>query len=137
MGDYFHKAATGHAAVGRTHTMNLNSTPSSTALMLFFGQAVAYAVAGNNSSRRKETDQTAQPTLPAKALGYLVGKMNAVIRYINTGMEFSMHDEAQQTVVKLIDKATSGLIRQFPLKVLIAVAESSAKLHGMRISEKA
>ena len=54
---------------------------------------------------------------------------------LETRLSFSVHEENKQIVVRVVDKASNRLIRQFPSEEFLALQDSMKDLTGMLLSE--
>lgn len=75
----------------------------------------------------------------ANQLQRAVDNINQLFRQSNTNLEFSVDDESQKTVVKMLDSSTGELIYQYPSKVAIAISNAldSEMKTGVLLSQKA
>ena len=64
-----------------------------------------------------------------------VEKINQSIRA--SGLDFSFDPASNRTIVKVIDKQTSEVIRQIPSEKAVAIAESLDEAIGKLVKEKA
>lgn len=67
----------------------------------------------------------------------LVKKMNQTLQSINTGLEFSLHEETGQMVIKVVDRETKEVLRQIPSEEAIAVASALDKVKGSLLRQSA
>lgn len=65
-----------------------------------------------------------------------VEESNKVLSQRATGLEFSLDNDTGKTVVKLIDKATEEVLRQYPSKQMLAIAKELDRFQGSLVSEK-
>ena len=54
---------------------------------------------------------------------------------LETQLSFSVHEENKQIVVRVVDKASNRLIRQFPSEEFLALQDSMKDLTGFLLSE--
>lgn len=66
-----------------------------------------------------------------------VGKLNDTVAPALQTVEFSMDEEADRVVVKVIDKATQKVIRQMPNEEVLAFSKTLDKLQGLVIRQTA
>lgn len=68
-----------------------------------------------------------------------VDKLNQVVQSMPHGsnVEFTVDKETNSNVIKVIDKVTDEVIRQFPSEEVLSIVKALDKLHGMLIREKA
>jgi len=65
-----------------------------------------------------------------------LSKLNETVQKTQPQLEFSVDEETELRVVKLIDKDNGEIIRQFPSKEMIALARSIDQYTGMLIKAK-
>ena len=56
---------------------------------------------------------------------------------INREIQFSVHKETNQTIVKVVDRETDKVIRQLPSEEILKIAESLENFSGMLLKEQA
>lgn len=66
-----------------------------------------------------------------------VSKLNDYAQSVNREIQFSIHKETDQTVVKVIDSETEKVIRQMPSEQVLKIAESMENFSGMLLKEQA
>lgn len=66
-----------------------------------------------------------------------VEKLNNVIKQKNESLQFSVDDDTDIRLVKLIDMNTQETVRQFPSEEIVNIARAIDKLQGMLVREKA
>lgn len=68
----------------------------------------------------------------------VVSKINLALQQANRNLEFSIDTDANQTVVKLMDKTTGEMIRQFPSEATLALSRSiEQSQHGLLVQKRA
>lgn len=91
---------------------------------------------GAASNMTDELPANAQPT--SAELKSVVSKINLALQQANRNLEFSIDTVANQTVVKLVDKTTGELIRQFPSEATLAISRGiAASQQGLLLQQKA
>lgn len=78
-----------------------------------------------------------QPPVSEVQLQEAVNAANDFVRPINNGLEFSLDKDSHEMVVKVVDKATKEVIRQFPSEEMLAIAQALDKIQGLLIKQKA
>lgn len=73
---------------------------------------------------------------PAQQLKDALNKLNETVQKTQPQLEFSVDEETDLHVVKLIDKDNGEVIRQFPSKEAIALAKSIDQYTGMLLKAK-
>lgn len=66
-----------------------------------------------------------------------VDSMNAMLRDLSRGIQFSIDKDTGITVVKVIDKENNEVIRQMPAKETLQIAKDLDRLRGLLLHEKA
>lgn len=78
----------------------------------------------------------AQPVSPEQ----LKAAVNSVREYIqpfNNNLEFSINDDTQQIVVKVVDSATQEVIRQIPSEEMLVIAKALDSIKGLLFKQTA
>ena len=97
------------------------------------GTQAANAQAGNTQAA---SAQTAQPT--NAQIQSAVDKVNQAMLQANTGVEFSIDQSSDRTLVKVVDTKTGETIKQFPSKEMIAISQSIDQFQkGLLLRQKA
>ena len=83
----------------------------------------------------------AQPIKAAESsrqqLDEAVKAVNDFVNPVNNSLQFRVDDETGKTIVKVIDKATNEVIRQFPSEEMIAIAKALDGIKGLLVHQKA
>jgi flagellar protein FlaG len=66
-----------------------------------------------------------------------VQQINSAMQSNARGLEFSLDDESDRTIVKVVDTQTQKVIRQIPTEEALAIAKSLEKAIGSLVKEKA
>ena len=72
-----------------------------------------------------------------KQLQGAVDAINAFLKPISSGIEFSIDEDSGKTIVKLMDKETNTVLRQYPTKEALAIAKDIDKLQGLLMKTEA
>lgn len=88
-----------------------------------------------DAASQKANAQTEQPT--EDSLKDAVERLNKFIGGANGQIQFTVDKETDLTVVKIIDKETKQLIRQFPSAEAVQIAKVLDRLQGLLIRDKA
>lgn len=89
------------------------------------------------------TPQTQQVTPTARSqeaeqrLNDSVKTINETFKTINSSVRFSIDQDTQRQVVKVMDVDTDTVIRQFPSEEVLSIAKALDKLQGLLIKDKA
>jgi len=70
-------------------------------------------------------------------LAEAVKNVNEFVLPINNQLRFSMDDESDKMVVKVIDQTTKEVIRQIPSEEMLAIAKALDTMKGLLIQQKA
>ena len=66
-----------------------------------------------------------------------VQKLNEVIKQKNDSLQFSIDEDTDIRLVKLIDMNTKETVRRYPAEEIVNIARAIDKLQGMLIRDKA
>jgi flagellar protein FlaG len=66
-----------------------------------------------------------------------VQKLNEIIKQTNDSLQFSIDEDTDIRLVKLIDLNTKETVRQYPSEEIINIARAIDKLQGMLVRDKA
>ena len=86
--------------------------------------------------------ETPAATQPPKEEGGLeqikeaVKATNDFVSLVNSAVEFTVDDDTQLTVVKVIDKGTKEVIRQIPSEEMLAIAKALDTVQGLLVRQK-
>ncbi len=78
--------------------------------------------------------QTLQAISPEQ-LSAAVSSVREYIEPINSNLEFSVNDETDQVIIKVVDRATKEVIRQIPSEEMIAIAKALDSIKGLFIKQ--
>lgn len=67
----------------------------------------------------------------------LIEQSNSALKQIASSLEFSQDFSTGKTLIRVYDRMTSELIRQFPSEEMIAVAKGIDNFKGLLINQKA
>jgi flagellar protein FlaG len=86
---------------------------------------VAEAVVAATPQPRRVTTQETTSKQPSHAeLRSVVDSINQALRQSSRDVEFSIDESTNKQVVKLVDKTTGDLIRQYPSEEMLAVSRA-------------
>lgn len=87
------------------------------------------------------TEQSVEQAQKAEAtrdqLQEAVQRVNDFVQPFNNGLQFSLDDDTGKTIVKVIDKTTDEVIRQFPSEEMLNIAKALDTMKGLLIQQKA
>lgn len=72
-----------------------------------------------------------------KQLQGAVDAINDFLKPISSSIEFSIDEDSGKTIVKLMDKETNTVLRQYPTKEALAIAKDIDKLQGLLLKTEA
>jgi flagellar protein FlaG len=82
-----------------------------------------------------QAPQEAKPS--RQQLDEAVKAVNDFVNPVNNSLQFRVDDDTGKTIVKVIDKATNEVIRQFPSEEMIAIAKALDGIKGLLFRQKA
>ena len=98
--------------------------------------APARAAAARSSTGNVSAKDNGQE--PSRAqLDQAVSELNQSSQIKTQGLEFSVDEDSQRTVVKVIDQETKEVLRQIPTKEALALAKAFDSAKGALISQSA
>ena len=81
--------------------------------------------------------ETATPVASKDQVSAAVNSVKTYIEPINNALEFSLNDDTDQIVVKIVDRETKEVIRQMPSEEMIALAKALDSLKGLFVKQNA
>ena len=124
--------------------MAIESTPSATVNMAPPTPAETRSLARSTSATELAanppvSEKTPVDKLPASKaqLQSAVNAANDFIKPINNGLEFSLDEDSEKMVVRVVDTTTKEVIRQIPSEEMLAIAQALDKIQGLLIKQKA
>lgn len=102
-------------------------------------QMPALSVA-TRSAAPLQTNNAVQAAIAAPSMDQVkqaVDSINQSMQSLARGLEFTIDDESERVVVKVVDPETSEVIRQIPSDETLAIAKSLDQVIGKLIREKA
>ena len=93
--------------------------------------------------REKKDSPLVQGEVPVKQpvsqeeLKTAVQSVKEYIKPFNNNLEFSVSDETEQVVIKVVDSTTKELIRQIPSEEMLAIAKALDSLKGLFVKQQA
>lgn len=64
-------------------------------------------------------------------------KVENFVKMANSDLQFAIDRDTDQTVVKVIDRGTKEVIRQFPSEEMLQISKSLDKLQGLLVKQQA
>lgn len=90
---------------------------------------------GMKSTGKVEPQQNVK--LDNIALEDAVKKINAFVSPSSASIQFSVDQDSNRTVVKVVDLETKKVIRQFPNEEVLAMSKALDKLQGLMVKQTA
>jgi len=103
------------------------------------GASVAAGGVAANTITSNQTEQSSNTTSRTQGnVQQAVEKINEAIKSMgaSSNLEFSMDDETETVVVRVVDKQTNEVIRQIPSEEVLQIAKALDKLQGLLVQEK-
>ena len=109
------------------------------------GLATVQAIAGGQSAllasngvkSADKVDVKPPVVVDKAALDAAVKKLNDFVAPALQTIEFSVDQESERTVVKVVDTATQKVLRQIPNEEVLAISKTLDKLQGLVIKQTA
>lgn len=79
------------------------------------------------------TQNTPPPTAPQQQLETAVDTMNHFVQNVKRDLQFSVDQELDQTVIKVVDSSTGKLIRQIPDDIFLELARKVKETGEMNL----
>lgn len=93
---------------------------------------------GEAKAKVKAVEATAPaPVIDDAALSKAVKMLNDHVAPALQSIEFSLDQETNRTIVKVVDTATQKVLRQIPNEEVIAISKTLGKLQGLMIRQTA
>lgn len=80
---------------------------------------------------------TPKPPPSAEATQRAARMINEFLKSSSAGIEFSVDDQTDRIIVRVIDAETRQLIRQIPSEEALAIAQSLDRLTGLLLAQNA
>ncbi len=73
----------------------------------------------------------------AARVAQALSTINATLKTLQQGVEFSIDEKSRRTVVKVIDQETKQVLRQMPSQEMLDIANALDRLQGLLIRQEA
>ncbi|WP_058049025.1 flagellar protein FlaG [Janthinobacterium sp. Ant5-2-1] len=93
------------------------------------------AVRSTNNDSDATASKAKEPS--REELDQAVSELNQSPQVKTQGLQFSIDEDSQRTVVKVIDQETQEVLRQIPTREALEIAKSFASAKGQLISQSA
>ena len=112
--------------------ININSIPNqSTGLGNFPSQKSSQSTGSVSTVREKVSPPTDSELKKA------IEVSNSALKQIASSLEFTQDNSTGKALVRVYDRETKELIRQFPTEEMVAIAEAIDNFKGLLIHQKA
>lgn len=81
----------------------------------------------------QQPSSTTSPDQVKKALE----DINTAMQSLSSNLEFSLDEDSDQPIVKVVDSATGDVIRQIPSKEALEIAKALDKVQGLLLRQQA
>jgi flagellar protein FlaG len=119
--------------------MNIDSLkslrPTDTAASRDAPQVSARIDHTSSPAQAEEAKPAAEPT--RRELDTAVSKINKTLAEKSQSLVFSVDEDSNRTIVKVIDQSTKEVIRQIPTQETLDIAKALESAQGMLIKQKA
>lgn len=105
-----------------------------------FSAGAAPAVVARPAAAPVQADAAVQQPGPASdpaQVADALKSINKTIQALSPGLEFTLDNDSEQTIVKVVDTATREVIRQLPSKEALEIAKALDRVQGLLIRQKA
>ena len=93
--------------------------------------AAAGQVAGSTQTKEGDVQQQANRQPSESEIQEAIDEVRRVIEPVARNLQFSVDDDTNLTLIKVVDSATDEVIRQIPSEEMVAIAKAIDKLQGM------
>lgn len=95
--------------------------------------------AGQTAAAEKtgKTSDAAPAAATREQVKDAVKQINLAMRANDQSLEFSIDEDSNETIVKIVDQSTKEVVRQIPSPEALEIAKSLDKMMGLLISQKA
>jgi flagellar protein FlaG len=98
------------------------------------------SVAARQAAAPVQTVNAVQQAVQVPTMGQLndaVKKINETLKGLSQNLEFSIDEDSQRTVVKVVDQQTKDVIRQIPTPEAMEIAKALDRVQGLLIRQEA
>ena len=99
------------------------------------GDQAVEATGPDSFSRAVSTGQI--DSVSREKLNSAVEATKSFVGTVNSSLEFSIDEDTDKTVVKIVDKETKELIRQIPSEEMLSIAKALDTIKGLLFRQKA
>lgn len=113
----------------------MNTISSATGANVMLTQASVVQRQPVANPNQPETAQTTK-AVTKPDLEKAVSEANDFLQQVNPGLAFSIDDQTDQFVVKVVDQATKEVLRQFPSEEMLNIAKALDQMKGLLVQQK-
>ena len=99
------------------------------------GQVEALRSVPNRFSEQR-SEVKRPPEVTATDVQNMVDDVNKVIRYINERLQFSVHEETNRIMVKVLDRETEEVLREIPPEKMLDLISKLQEIAGLLVDKK-
>ena len=78
-----------------------------------------------------------QPVPTLSQITQAVNSINAAMTAMSADLQFSVDEDSQRTIIKIVDQETKEVLRQIPSVEALAIAKALDQAQGLLIKQKA
>lgn len=84
-----------------------------------------------------DNDLTEYEEATAENVETAINSINGAMEYINRGLRFSIHEETQRVMVKVVNVMTDEVIKELPPEAVLDTAARIREMIGLLVDERA
>ena len=92
--------------------------------------------ASQAASVQAQAASAQKPAPSAAQVQSAVDNINRAMRQSNANVEFSIDQDTNQMIIRVVESGTGQVIRQFPSEEILAIAKSLDTLQGLLVKQK-
>ncbi len=89
----------------------------------------------NSDPNGRPVVQEKSPPLADSELKKIIDQSNAALKQISSSLEFSQEKSTGKTLIRVYDRDTKELIRQFPTEEMVVIAKQIENLKGVLVDQ--
>jgi len=89
-----------------------------------------------SSADKTEKNKVVQEQLPTEKMEALADRLQEFVGSLNKGLEFSVHEDSGRDVIKVIDRQTKEVVRQYPSEEVLELVSKLSDAAGNFINSK-
>lgn len=99
--------------------------------------AAAAPTVPNNGERVTAPEAAKNVKVNEAELKRSLEAINRFLQPVNNDIEFSIDEDTNRTLIKIVDTKTQTVLRQIPTKEALAIAKELDRLQGLLVKDKA